>query len=200
MIAQDIFASGGANAITPLSSLISAGDEVHGLSGATYVNYNSRGITDRGTAPASVDFTSGSFANQGLADMRTCFNNASEGMIQPDVILTEYATHERYEGALQPQERYAGTATTADAGFTSLLFKGKPVISDPNVGSGDLYMLSLDSDEGVRLHALSGADFDFGEWKPAATQPVMVRPLYLTCELMIGNRKFGCNKLDTISD
>jgi len=200
MIADDIYASTtAANAITSIDDLISANDSVHGLSGATYTKYNSRGVSAVGTAPGSVSFTSGSFAGQGLSDMRTCWNNASEGMIQPDVILTTYAVHEFYEGALQPQERFQGAVAVADGSFRALAFKGTPVIPDRKATSGTMFFLSLGGDEGVSLHALSGADFDFGEWKTASNQDVMVRPLFFTGTTMIGNRQFGSNKMNTIT-
>lgn len=200
LLADDIHAlSSAANAITSLDDLISTNDSVHGLSGATYENYNSRGISARGTAAGSISFASGSFAAQGLSDMRTCYNNASEGMQQPDVIITTYDVHEAYEGALQPQERFQGAVSKADGSFMALAFKGKPVVPDPKCASGQLYMVCMERDSGIRLIALQGADFNFGEWKPSSNQDVMVRPLYFTGVLMIGNRRFPSNKLTGIT-
>jgi hypothetical protein len=201
LVADDIYADGGASAITELPALINAsGAAVHGLDGDNYPQYNSRGVSAVGTAAASVSFASGSFAAQGLSDFRAAYDNASEGMIQPNVILTEHATTQRYEAALQPQERFAGAVRVADGSFQSLAFRTTPVIPDRKCDSGSAYFLRVGDDEGVRLHALAGADFDFGEWKPSSNQPVMVRPLFLTCELMIGNRQYGCNKLTGITD
>ena len=200
LIADDLYStSAPTEALTSIDSLISAGDSVHGLSGTTYEKYNARGLSAVGTAGASVSFASGSFVNQGLSDMRTSWNNASEGTVQPDVGLCDYATHERYEGALQPQERFAGAVSVADGSFRALAFKGTPIIPDRKCNAGTLYWTSLD-DDGVNLHMLEDAAFDFAEFKPAPTQPVMVRPLYVTAELMIGNRQFGSNKMNSITD
>lgn len=200
LLADDIYATtSAANAVTSIDDLISANDTVHGLAGGTYAKYNSRGLSAVGTAAGSISFTSGSFAAQGLSDMRTCYNNASEGVVQPDVILTTYAVHEFYEGALQPQERFAGAVAVADGSFRALAFKGTPVIPDRKCGSGIMYMVSLDADEGVGMYALPGADFEFGEWKSASNQDVMVRPLYFTGTMMIGNRQFGSNKMSSIT-
>jgi hypothetical protein len=200
LLADDIYAAtSAANAITSIDDLISANDSVHGLSGATFLKYNSRGLDPVGTAPASISFASGSFAAQGLSDMRTSWNNASEGLIQPDVGLTTYAVHEFYEGSLQPQERFAGAVAVADGSFRALAFKGTPVIPDRKCTSGTLFWVSLGGDEGVSLHTLAGADFDFGEWKSSSNQDVMVRPLYLTGTMMIGNRAFGSNKITSIT-
>lgn len=201
LVADDIHATtAAANAITPIDDLISANDTIQGLSGASYTNYNSRGVSARGTVAGSISFASGSFAAQGLADMRTCFNNASEGMIQPDAIITDYPTHERYEGVLQPQERFAGAVRVADGSFNALAFKGKPVLADPKCASGYLYMVRVSDNNGIKFRVLEGADFSFGDWKPSSNQNVMVRPLEVTCALTIGNRRYGNNKLTSITD
>jgi hypothetical protein len=201
IIADDIHATtAAANGITPIDDLISANDSIQGITGATYANYNSRGVSARNTAAASISFASGSFAAQGLSDMRTCFNNASEGMIQPDAILTDYPTHERYEGVLQPQERFAGAVNTADGSFAALAFKGKPVLADAKCASGYMYMIRCTDGNGIKFRVLEGADFAFGEWKASSNQNVQVRPLEVTAALTIGNRRYGNNKLTGITD
>jgi phage tail protein X len=188
------------NGITSLDDLIDAGQaSVQGLAQTSYANYNARGVSARGTAAASVSFATGSFAAQGLADWRTAFNNASEGLVQPDVVVTDYATFERYEGALQPQERFAGTATSADGSFITLGFKGKPVLADPKTASGRVYFLKVGGNDGISLKILEGTDFAFGEWKPSSNQNVMVRPLEVTCALINGNLRRS-NKLTGTTD
>lgn len=196
-----------ATAVTPLGDLISASSEtatVHNLSGATFLKYNSRGVSVRGTAPAAVSFTSGSFSGgQALPDLRTAYHNASEGMVQPDFHLTSYENFERLESIIQPQERYQGGLSSANTGFSTLSFMAKPVLASPKVSanaSGDWYMISIDREQGINMRCLAGSDFDFEEWKPSSTQRVMVRPLSLTCELMIGNRHFGSNKVTGLVD
>lgn len=199
-IADDLHAtSAAANGLTPVDDLISANDSVQSLSGATYTNYNSRGLSARGTAPGSVSFTSGSFAAQGLSDLRTLTNNASDGMIEPDVHITDYATHERYEGAIQPQERYARPFGTGDAGFMGLAFRTKPVLPDPKTSSGAWYALKIGGRDGLKFETLSGNDFDFDEWKPSSNQRAMVRPLAVTGQLVIGDRRRS-NKMTSITD
>lgn len=202
IMAEDIHSTASpTNAMTSLDSLIGANDTLQLLSGSTYDNWNSRGLSARGTAAASISFGSGSFAAQGLPDFRTAFHNASEGMQQPDVIITDYATHERYEGSLQPLERFQGAVNVADGSFQALAFKGKPVLADPDCASGAAYFISLDSDDGVYFKTLSGANF---EWDPegfkrSSNQTVMVRVLETTGQLCIGNRRRS-NKLTGITD
>ncbi len=201
IVATDIHATAIAtNGLTPLDDLISANDQVQGLSGGDYDTYNSRGISARGTAAGSISFASGGFSAQGLSDMRTCYNNASEGLVQPNVIVTEYDTHERYEGVLQPQERFQGAVRVADGSFGSLAFRTVPVLADPKCVSGQMYMLRVGGMDGITLKTLNGANFSFGEWKPSSNQNSMVRPLEMTCQLMIGNRRYGNNKLTGITD
>ena len=204
LVADDIYSlSSPSTAVTGLDALIdSAANQtaLQGLNRTTYTKYNARGISTIGTAPASISFASGSFALQGLADFRTAFDNASEGMIQPNIVLTEYETLRRYEAALQPQERFAGAVPVADGSFKAFAFRGVPVVPDRKCSSGYAYFLRVGDEDGVLLNALSGADFEFGEWKPASNQPVMVRPLYLTAQLTIGNAAYGSNKLTGITD
>lgn len=204
LMAGDLYSTiSPATAITSLHSLISANDTVHTLSGATFDNWNSRGVSDRGTVAASILFTPGttSFAAAGLANLRSAWNNASEGMVQPDVNLVSYGNIERYDATLLPQARFEGPAqTTADAAFMAHTYHGRPVFATPNCADGDWFMLSLDKAEGIQFHVQVGADFDFDDWKPSATQFVYVRPLVVMAELMIGNRRFGSNKLTGLTD
>ena len=188
------------DACAPLNVLIGANESsIQGLNAQTFGNYNSRGVSARGTAVGSISFASGSFAAQGISDMRTCFNGASEGTVQPNVILTDYATHERYEGSLQPQERFTGAVAVADGSFKALAFRTVPVMADPKTASGYLYMVRA-GEGGVRMIALSGADFEFDDFKMAGEQSVAVSELEATMQLVIENRAHGSNKLTGITD
>ncbi len=202
LVADDIYsATVAANAINSLPTLLAANDSTQGLSGATFTDWNTRGLTAVGTAPGSISFASGSFAAQGLSDMRRLVNNAEEGGIRSNVILTEYDTVERYEASLQPQERFQGAVNTADGSFPSLAFRTIPVVPDRKCTSGNMFALLVGNDtHGVQMEFLGGAAFQFSEWKPAQNQTAMVRPLRVTCNLSIGNRKFGSNKMNSITD
>lgn len=202
LVADDIFsATIASNAINSLPTLISASDTIMGLNGDTYDKWNSRGVSTVGTAAASISFASGSFAAQGLSDMRRAFNNASEGMIQPNGIVTDYPTHERYEASLQPQERFAGAVNVADGSFPALAFRQTPVLPDRKCTSGNMFFLRVgDRRHGLQMDLLDGAAFEFGDWKPSGNQNAMVRPMEATLQLSIGNRQFGSNKLTSITD
>lgn len=201
-IADQIYATTvGSNDINSLPVLLSANNSVQGLSGATFVEWNTRGLSVVGTAPSAISFTSGSFVAQGLADMRRLINNAEEGMIRPNVLLTEYATKERYEANLQPQERFNGAVRVADGSFESLAFRNIPLVADRKCTSGSMFAVRVgDRTHGIEMDFLAGARFTFGEWKPSSNQNAMVRPLKATLNLSIGNRKFGSNRMSGITD
>lgn len=189
-----------ANGITCLNDLIGAGSSsVQGLDGGDYENYNSRGLSARGTAAASVSFASGSFVAQGISDMRTCFNNASEGVIKPNVIFTDYTTHERYEGTLQPQERYAAPASNGDAGFTSLAFRTVPVLADPKAIANSIFMLRLGQRD-LSMRVLSPFNFRFAPFKPGSNQESFVSELQWKGNTLLRNRRYGNNKMTSITD
>jgi hypothetical protein len=199
-IITDIMAtSTAANAATSLPELLHFNDEVQGLDGGDYAYYNVRGLSARNTAAASIDVVSGSFAAQGIADMRTLFNNASEGQIQPNVGITTYATHERYEGALQPMERFQGAVRVADGSFGALAFRTVPVLADPNCASGHFYFLRIGPD-GLEVITLAPHNFRWAPFKPGANQETHVSELQWKGNLCLHNRQYGCNKMTTISD
>lgn len=202
LVADDLYATSvGANNINSLPVLLNFNDAVQGINGQAFLDWNVRGLSVVDTAPASIDITSGSFTAVGLADMRRLVNNAEEGMIKPNVILTEYATIERYEATLQPQERFMGAVRVADGSFPSLAFRMIPVIPDRKCTVGNMFALRVgDRTHGVELDFLAGSTFSFGEWKPSQTQNAMVRPLKATLNLSIGNRKFGSNRMTSITD
>lgn len=189
--------SGFATRLTGLDQLISANDTVHGLSGPTYPPWNSRGVSPDGTVPASITFTPGtpSFAAAGLANMRTAWNQASEGATtEPNVVLTGLVNHERYEGSLEPQHRITNMML-ADAGIRALEFKKAPVIPDRKATAGAMYFINTNL---LYLMVLAGADFQTTPWTAPEKQRVQVMKFYVTCELVIRDRKRN-NKLTGIT-
>jgi hypothetical protein len=199
----DLFATtSAAEGLTSLADLVNANQSsIQGFNtqAGNYTTYNSRGLSPRGTAPASIVFNSGSFAAQGLEDMRTAYNNACEGPgAEPNVILTDYETHERYESRLQPLERFQGAVPTADGSFIALAFRKTQVWADGYCTSGVMYFLNTSAD-GVQCIVLRGFDNDFDEFKPSTTQRAAVSPLGFTANMFIKDRRF-CNKMTNISD
>ena len=189
-----------ANSITSLVSLIHANDTtLQNLSAQTYSAYNSRGVSARGTAAASISFASGSFAAQGISDWRTARMNCTEGAIGPNVIVTTPITYNRYEGALQPQERFAGAVNTADASFNALAFHQLPVMASPKTPTGYAWFLRVGND-GVSIRNLSGVSFEWKPFKMGSNQETAVSELQWKGQFLIRNRLYGCNKLTSITD
>ena len=198
IVAADAFENNAApNAITSLSQIISSNDTVQGLAGGTYTDWNSRGLSARGTPPALASFTSGSFAAQGLDDMRIAYNNASEGTMVPQAIYAGWLPYGYYEGSLQPQERFTNT-NIADAGFMQLAFKSAPVFPDSympdGATTGRIYFLNFDC---VELVILSGADFALSEFQRVENQSARVAQVEFTGQLVAKSRKY-LNKMLSI--
>jgi len=193
-VATHMYANGGfANNVNQLGSLISANDAIGGLSGATYVNWNSRGFSARGTAAGSITFTPSttSFAAAGLSNWKTAYDNASEGgTMTPNVLLTTYDLKQGYEAKIQSQERYSPIGKT-DARHLFLNFGLAPVVPDPKCPTGHTYFINTET-----LYAvfLAGADFNSTPFQQPDRQRVRISKVFATCELIIRDRKSN-NKL-----
>lgn len=191
LVGDHAYSNGGdATRITSLQQVVSANDSVQGLSGATYTRWNSRGLSARGTAPGSVTFdgstagTSDSFAVAGLVNLRTLFDNASEGSVKPHAGFTTYTLWAAYEASLQSQFRYTNNGL-ADAGFANLAFDSVPVFKDSKCTSGEFYFLNFDD---LYVDVLAGADFDLGEFHPAEQQEAYSAKCMFKAQLVCGNR------------
>jgi hypothetical protein len=178
------------NAVTSIDSIISANDSIQNLSGGTFSNWNSRGISAKGTAAASIDFGSGSFASRGAADMRAAWTNAEEGSIHPNVILTTDLVHQYYEGSLTPDVRFTDTRM-GDIGFMALQFKMAPIFHDPYVATGTMYFLNTDY---LKLKYLPGALFDLSPMERGTNQDAFVAHVLFEGNVCTSGRKF-LNKL-----
>jgi hypothetical protein len=192
---RDIVSGNAATEFTGLDSLISANDTVQGLSGASFLNWNSRGVSARGTAPASVSFASGSFAAQGISDMRLAMTNATEGGRMPNVIFSTYDIYNFYEGQLVSQQRYGSDDKVGNASFNALQFRNARFYGDPFATSGVIYFINTDA---VQLVCLSGADMQFQPWKDATTQEAKSSELILKGQLMVSDRRL-LNKLTSVT-
>jgi hypothetical protein len=122
--------SNGSKVLGGLQAIVSTTTTLGGLAPATYTWWQ-----------GNVTTSAGSFAATGLAKMRTTFNNITFGNDKPDFIVTDQTTFERYESALQPQERYQNT-TAANSGFANLTFKAQTIMFDRDCTAGYMYFLN----------------------------------------------------------
>ena len=159
--------------LTGLQALISATSTVGGL------------------APGSHDWwkstvtSSGSFAAQGLSDMRTTYNTITFGNDKPDAIFTTQSVFESFENALQPQERYQNT-TVANSGFSNLTFKGIPVIFDRDCPSGSMYFLNS---KYLNLVVHRDADMSTGPFVTPENQDVSTAQILFQGNMTVNNRR-----------
>lgn len=182
------------NAVTSLLSIISCNDSLQGLSGATFANWNSRGISAKGTAAASISFASGSFASQGVADMRTAFMNAEEGSIRPNVILTTDAAYRYYEGSLTPGVRFEDVGM-GDLGFRAIQFKATPIFHDPRMATGIMLFLNTNF---LYMSHLPGAFFNITPAERGLNQDAFVANVLFEANVVCDARKYQ-NKLTGIT-
>jgi len=87
---------------------------------------------------------SGAFATQGLTDMTTATYavSSSATVDNPTHYVTNKTIFQKFEQTRLPLERISNTLT-ANAGFTNLTFKGKPVVYGNFIGSGLMFGLNM---------------------------------------------------------
>ena len=136
----------------------------------------------------STSTTGGSFAAQGLADMRTTWSIFEVKMPQAptDLLLTTTTIYNYYEGALTAQQRYAPADKTGNASFEGLMFRSAPMRYDAASTSGVMYFLNSKVMELV-IHA--GTDFIMRDWVPSINQDAKTALFMVGLELVIKNRR-----------
>lgn len=141
--------------------------------------------------------TSGSFAAQGLSDMRHLYNtimNQSLDNSAPDFVISTQLVYEFYEGTVQPQMRFTDTAM-ADAGFENLKYKGATYTFDGNVPSGTLFMLRS---ENLKLSYDKNTNFITSPFIQPTNQDAKVAQILWAGQLTTDNaRKLG--KMNSIT-
>jgi hypothetical protein len=131
--------------------------------------------------------TSGSFAAQGVADMRALWNTLSQRnpASTPDLLLTTSAIHGYYEASLIAQQRYT-SGGTGNSSFEKLMFKSAPVDMDAQCTSGAMYFLNSDV---MELVIDSATDFKLTEFVKPVDQDAKVAQYLVALELVIRNRR-----------
>jgi len=112
----------------------------------TLVNTGTLGTIAGGTETfwqATVT-ASGAFATQGLTDVTTAYYgvSSSQTVDNPTTHLTTKTIFQKFEQTRLPLERISNSLT-ANAGFTNLTFKGKPVIYGNFIQTGLWFGLNM---------------------------------------------------------
>lgn len=174
----DLFASSAvATKVTNLPSAVLATGSVGGLSQSTSSDW------------ASTVVASGSFAAQGMKDLRTCYNTIVDNNATPDLLVSTRTEYDFFENAIDPDVRYSITGNSAPVavrGFPSVLFKGMPWIHDPNATSGVIYMLCT---ENIYFVVDEQGNFEIDDFRTPVNQKVSAALIVARMNLVIDRRK-----------
>jgi hypothetical protein len=166
---------GAANNLIDLETLVNTGT-LGSLAGATYTFWQS-------TVTAS-----GAFATQGLTDMTTAnyVVSSSATVDNPTHFLTTKTIFQKYEQTRLPLERISNGVMSANAGFTNLTFKGKPVIYGNYIASGLLFGLNMNY---IYLAVDSETDFITTPFISPTNQTIKVAYILWRGNLLTNNRR-----------
>jgi hypothetical protein len=147
---------------------------------------NLTGSTD--TFWQSTVTTSGAFATQGLTDMTTATYAVSSSATQdnPTVFLTNKTIFQKFEQTRLPLERITNGNLSANAGFTSLTFKGKPVVYGNYISSGLMFGLNMNY---IYLGVDSETDMVTTPFITPANQTIKVAYILWRGNLVTNNRR-----------
>lgn len=131
--------------------------------------------------------TSGQFAAQGLSDLTTAFYAVSSSSMvdNPTHLLTTKTIFQKFEQTRLPLERISNSMS-ANAGFTNLTFKGKPVIYGNYIDSGVLYGLNVNY---IKLIVDSATDLITTPFISPTNQTVKVAYIIWRGNLTTNNRR-----------
>ena len=126
-------ATPGAKEPESLPNLIDSTGTAHGLSASTYSGW------------ASTETASGSFASQGLDDMRSTFRSIMDKGGDPKVLVTTSAIYGYYESYSDIDVTYDTVGGALNRGWKSAMFNGVPLIFDGDCTSGVIYFIDTDT-------------------------------------------------------
>lgn len=186
-LSTDLFASSQASKkVQTLVTLVDATSNIQAIYSTNYSWWQ------------ATNTTSGSFAAQGLDDMRTLRNTLARcgqgGSPLPDFYLTTQTVLEYYEASQVPALRYS-SSDKPDAGKEDLYFSGAPIKFDANCNSGVLYALPSDA---LHFAVHSDANWDMSPFQKPPQQDVYIAQLIWMGNLVTSNRR-RLGKLNTIS-
>lgn len=175
-----------------LGSTLGSGSALNGIRALIDTTSTVGGINRSGAGnsfwQANVT-ASGSFATQGLNDMRTLYNTCTdEGQDAPDFAITTQSVFEFYEKSLQTQQRFTDSETL-DGGFQNLKFKGMTLTFDSNVTSGEMYMINSNW---IKLFVHKDADLEISPFVVPANQDAKVaKVLFMGNVGVLQSRRHG---------
>lgn len=166
-----------------IDGIQNAVDDGTGTNGATY------GGLSRSTNTFWKSTVDSSTTTLTLASMRSNFGLATQGGRHPTLICMTQANYNRYWGLTQPNQSFpvqpSGTdEQLAQAGFTSLVFDGVPVIVDSHVPANSIYFLNEDY---MYFIVNPRADFSLRDFEIPANQDAMTSKILWAGDLVFSN-------------
>jgi hypothetical protein len=167
--------AGDANNLIDLETLVSTGT-LGSVAGASNTFWQSNNTT------------SGAFATQGLTDMTTATYavSASATVDNPTHYITNKTIFQKFEQTRLPLERISNGTLSANAGFTNLTFKGKPVTYGNYIGSGLLFGLNMNY---IYLAVDTETDFITTPFISPTNQTIKVAYILWRGNLLTNNRR-----------
>lgn len=140
------------------------------------------------TAWQATVTTSGAFTTQGLSDMTTGTYavSASAEMDNPTDYITTKSIFQKFEQTRLPLERISNGNLSANAGFRSLTFKGRPVYYGNYVASGLLFGINMNY---VHLSVDTMLDFMTTDFLKPVNQQLRVAYILVRLQMWTDNRR-----------
>jgi hypothetical protein len=129
---------------------------------------------------AQVDSTTTTIT---LPAIRALMGKATQGNDRPTVAVTTQTIYNSIWGLLQPQQRYMDS-DSADAGFQSLMFEGKPIIVDNHADTGYLFLINEDY---IHLYVHKDENFRFEPFIKPLNQNASSAKIYWAGALCVDN-------------
>ena len=119
------------------------------------------------------------------ARMTRLYGALTIGSDQPDLIITTQVIYDAYESSLQANKRFMGTdAGLADAGFSSLKFKGADVVADSHCPDGVMLMLNT---KYLDFKTHSKRNFSFQDFQKPINQDARTAKIFWMGQLVCTN-------------
>jgi hypothetical protein len=129
-----------------------------------------------------------------LPTIRSLIGSCTQGNDRPTVCVTTQSIYNSIWGLLQPQQRYMDS-DSADAGFQSLMFEGKPIIVDNHATAASFYALNEDY---IHLFVHKDENFRFEPFIKPLNQNASSAKIYWAGALVVDNPRM-CGALTAIT-
>jgi hypothetical protein len=185
-VASDLFT--GSSYIVGLNTAIAAGTYA-GIAGGTYTWWQSGVDATAHTAANMKDSTNAAYIH---TLFRTAWSSCKHLGEKPNLIITSQDVFDIYEQTLQTNARYPMTSRSkfmADAGFTTLDFRGIPITVDDFCASGTDSACYFMNTKFAPLFYHPDNNFRLTPWKVPTNADGRIAQLYFSAQIGLTNRR-----------